>query len=250
MKKEQFAHYGKVSPFHPLLKGTKVHHIIIDTSHHRASNSNNKEFGNMLRRFIMIAFDKQKYLMYIDHHVSPEDILAVTNNSARKDFSKYFVGFGQVQKDRAWIADSRVLSILWLEEIVNEESNQYNKYVSTLLGRLEENKNRMLTAPARAKRMIDEGANQILKHQVTKIQISHDNTTKRTVWRDATPKQNEKVILTQKWLYINFALKNPMFYQRLLNAENLESTLDVPLGSSTCDAHSWIPIKSVCAPTI
>eukprot|EP00957_Ditylum_brightwellii_P196934 15003952-Ditylum_brightwellii.AAC.1 len=65
MKKEQLPHYGKRNPVHPLLIRTNVLYSIISTSHHMASNSNNKEFGNMLRMFIMIAFGKQ--------NISPED---------------------------------------------------------------------------------------------------------------------------------------------------------------------------------
>ena len=151
--------------------------------------------------------------MYIDHHLSAKDVPVVTNNAARKDLRDYFVGFGQVQKDRTWIPDARVLNTLWFDEIVEEEVELRHQYFSTFLDQLEQAKNRKLAVPSRVTRVIDEGANRVLKQQVTKIQILHDDTTKRTVWKDATPKQSEKVVLTPKRLYVNFALRNPMFYQ-------------------------------------
>ena len=117
------------------------------------------------------------------------------------------------------------------------------------MDQLEQAKNRKLAVPARVTRVIDKGTNCVLKRQVTKIQILHDDTTKRTVWKDATPKQSEKVVLTQKWLYVNFALRNPMFYQKLLSAENIGTNIDLSAGS-TFDARRWILFKSECAPTI
>ena len=50
------------------------------------------------------------------------------------------------------------------------------------------------------------------------------------MWKDVTPKQSEKVILTQKRLYIDFTLRNPTFYQQLLSAENIDRTIQVPAG--------------------
>eukprot|EP00957_Ditylum_brightwellii_P178290 13578762-Ditylum_brightwellii.AAC.1 len=60
-------------------------------------------------------------MMYIDHHISAKDVLVVTNKAARKDLRDYFVGFGQVQNNRAWIPDAQVLNRSWLDEIVDEE---------------------------------------------------------------------------------------------------------------------------------
>ena len=187
--------------------------------------------------------------MYIDHHLPAKDVPVVTNNAARKGERKYFVGFGKVQKDRTWIPDDRVLNTLWFDEIIEEEVELRHQHFSIFLDQLKQAKNRKLAVPAKVTRVIDEGANRVLKHQVTKIQILYDYTSNRTVWKDATPKQSEKVLLTQKWLYVNFALRNPMFYQKLLCAENIGTTIDVPVGS-TFDARRWLPIKSECAPTI
>eukprot|EP00957_Ditylum_brightwellii_P047694 3623438-Ditylum_brightwellii.AAC.1 len=62
-------------------------------------------------------------MMYIDHHVPPEDAPVVTNNTARKDLRECFIGCGRVQKDRAWISDSRVLNRLSVGVIKEQKVN-------------------------------------------------------------------------------------------------------------------------------
>eukprot|EP00957_Ditylum_brightwellii_P172413 13125784-Ditylum_brightwellii.AAC.1 len=73
------------------------------------------------------------HMMSIDGNDLPTEIPVVTNNTDRKDLTAYFVGFSQVQKDRTWISDDRVLNTLWLDEIVYEGADQGNKYFLTIL---------------------------------------------------------------------------------------------------------------------
>ena len=91
-------------------------------------------------------------MMYIDHHLPANDVPVVTNSAARKGQMNYFVGFGQVQKDRTWIPDARVLNTLWFDEIVEEEVELRHQYFSMFLDQLKQAKNRKLAVPARVQK--------------------------------------------------------------------------------------------------